>query len=307
MQKARIGGYGLVLIAAALWATMGLFYKGLMAAELAPITIIFWRAGVAALILFLTLGLQRRGKLHVDKSDWPLFLGFGAIGVATFFVIYIYAIKLTGMGVAAVLMYTAPAWVTVLSTFLFHERLTARKGLALLLAVAGCALVGKVYDLDGITLNLPGLLVGLAAGLTYGFYILFCKAVADRGYNAWTALAYGLGIGALCLLPFQTVGELRTIVTSPELLFWIAILGLVPTLGGGAAFNAGLHSVPASDASIVATLEPAIATFLGWAFMGEHLDPPQILGAGLILAAVVVLQVREVNAETQRSKNTEKN
>jgi DME family drug/metabolite transporter len=57
------------------------------------------------------------------------------------------------------------------------------------------------------------------------------------------------------------------------------------------AFNAALRRIPASNASIVATLEPAVATLLGWLFLNERLEPLQLVGAGLILLAVVILQL----------------
>jgi len=305
MKNRQIGGYGLVLIAACLWATMGLFYKSLMGTyTLSPLSIIFWRVMLAAAALFIVLGIKQREALHIARRDWGFFVAFGLLGIATFYSIYIYAIKLTGMGVAAVLMYTAPAWVTVLSACIFNEPLTARKGTALLLAVAGCALVGGIYDLGTLQVNLLGILAGLGAGLTYGLYILFCKSAAQRGYSAWGALAYALGIGTLFLLPLQAPSELIRAVTTPGIFLWLLILGMIPTLGGGIAFNAGLQKVPASNASIIATLEPAIATLLGWAFMGEQITLPQALGTGLILGAVLILQVSAAKTTEAQPKQT---
>lgn len=284
-------GYSLVLLAAVLWGAIGLFYTALMTTYRLPaLEVIFWRALIASAALFLIQGLRQRRALILHRRDWLLFLGFGLIGVAGFYAIYIQAIALTGMGVAAVLMYTAPAWVTVLSTFIFHERLTARKVVALILAVSGCALVGRVYDLAGVRLNLRGLLAGLGAGLGYGLYILFSKAATQRHYSAWTTMAYALGLGALCLLPLQDLAGLRQTLGSPPTLGWLLAMGLVPTLGGAVAFNAGLHHLPASNASIIATLEPVVAAFLGWAVLGETLALWQMAGAGLILSAVVLLQ-----------------
>jgi len=209
--------------------------------------------------------------------------------VAAFYVVYIHAIALIGMGIAAVLMYTAPAWVTVLSAVFLKERLSGLKVAAVLLACGGCALVGQVYDLASVRLNLLGILAGLGAGLTYGLYTLFSK-VAQRRYTSWTTLAYALGLGTTFMLPLQSSADLVGAVTRPSALFWLLMLGLVPTLGGGVAFNAALRRIPASSASIVATLEPAVAALLGWAFLGEQLETLQLLGAGLILAAVIILQ-----------------
>lgn len=290
MRSGHLLGYGLVLVAAALWATLGLFYQGLSAHGLSSLTIVFLRAAIAALMLFLALGWRRRGWLRLERRDWPMFFAFGLIGVAAFYVVYIHAIALSGMGVAAVLMYTAPAWVTLFGALLLGERLTKLKGGALLLACAGCVLVSRAYDLASVRLNLLGILAGLGAGLTYGIYTLFSK-VAQRRYTAWTTLAYSLGLGALFLLPLQSPADLVRALATPPLLFWLLALGLVPTLGGGLAFNAALRLVPASNASIVATLEPAIATLLGWVFLGERLEGLQLLGTGLIFAAVTILQL----------------
>jgi DME family drug/metabolite transporter len=292
MHSERLQGYGFALTAAALWATLGLFYRGLEAYGLPRITIVFYRAVSAAVILFLFLGWRRRDLLRLERRDWPMFLIFGLVGVAVFYLVYIYAIGLIGMGMAAVLMYTAPAWVTLFSTVFFQEQLNGRKIVAVLLACGGCALIGQVYDLASVRLNLLGILAGLGAGLTYGLYTLFSK-VAQHRYSAWTTLAYALGIGALFMLPLQPPADLIHAVTTPPILFWLLMLGLAPTLGGGVAFNAALRRIPASNASIIATLEPAIATLLGWTFLGERLEAPQLLGTGLILAAVIVLQ-REV-------------
>ncbi|MBN1921150.1 MAG: EamA family transporter [Anaerolineae bacterium] len=286
-------GYTPVIVAAMLWATMGLFYKGLMATYALPaLTIVFWRAAIAAIALFVALLPRHRSDLRLPKRDWLLFLGFSAIGVAAFYAIYIHAISLIGMGAAAVLMYTAPVWVTLFSAVFLGEKLTGRKALALLLALAGCALVGKLYDINGAALNLPGILAGLGAGLTYGAYILFSKGAAQRGHSPWAALAYALALGALFLLPFQQTAEALRPLSSPGIALWLLVLGLIPTLGGGVAFNAGLHHVTASNASIVATLEPVMAAFLGWVVWDEQLTALQLFGAGLILIAVMLLQLQ---------------
>jgi DME family drug/metabolite transporter len=288
VRSERLRGYGLALVAAGLWATLGLFYHRLETHGLPRLTIAFFRAAVAALILFPVVKWRRPSWLQLERRDWPLFTALGLFGVAAFFVVYIYAIALTGMGVAAVLMYTAPAWVTLISTMLFKEPLSGLKLGALLLACAGCALVGRVYDLDSVRLNWLGILAGLGAGLTYGLYTILSK-MAQRHYTSWGTLAYALGIGGLFMLPLQPLNVVARALTVPSVLFWLLMLGLIPTVVGGVTFNAALRRVPASDASIIATLEPVIAALLGWAFLGEQLKPLQLLGAGLILAAVMIL------------------
>ncbi len=289
--RGNLRGYGFALLAAVLWATLVLFYAWLADYGLPPISIVFLRASIGALILFLVLIGRRRDLLRLRRKDWPLFLALGFFAVALY-TAYITAISLAGMGVAAVLMYTAPAWVTLLGVLFLGERLTWVKVGALLLAGAGCVLVGKVYDLANVRLNLPGIVAGLATGLAYAVYIVLCKVSQRRSYSPWTTLVYALGLGALFLLPLQTSATLAgALGTMPVPLVLIA-LAIIPTLGGGAAFNAALTDLPASEATIVGTLEPAVAALLGWAFLGERLEALQVVGGGLILVAVVVLQAK---------------
>ena len=283
-------GYVLALAAAVLWATLGLFYTWLADYGLPLITIVFFRVSFGAILLFVVFGGLRRDLLRIERKDWLLFLALGFFAVALYFT-YANAISLTGMGVAAVLMYTAPAWVTLLEVIFLGERLSWANVGALLLAGGGCVLVGRVYDVANLRLNLLGILAGLATGLAYAVYIVLCK-VSQARYSPWTTLAYALGLGALFLLPLQAPATMgRALGTMPVPLILIG-LAIIPTLGGGAAFNSALRELPASEATIVGTLEPAVAALLGWAFLGERLEGLQILGAALILGAVVVLQVR---------------
>ena len=291
MKSINPSGYVFILTAAALWATLGLFYKSLISVfQLSPVIIVFFRALIAAVVLFIILGIWQRKDLRLNKRDRLFFILFGLCGVAAFFYIYIYAIKLAGMGVAAVLLYTAPIWVTLFSTFYYHEQLDMRKGVALLLATVGAALVGKVYLLMSAQISIIGFLAGLGAGIGYAMYILFNKAALQRNYQPWTVNAYSLGIGALWMLLFLPPGEIAQIASTPPALPWLIILGLLPTLGGSLVFSAGLQRIPATNASIVATFEPLIAIILGRIFFAERLEVLQLLGGILIVLAVLVLQ-----------------
>jgi DME family drug/metabolite transporter len=186
-------------------------------------------------------------------------------------------------------MYTAPAWVTIFDALFLKERMNAVKVTALILAGLGCALISRVYDPASLRVNLPGILAGLGTGLAYSAYIVFSK-VAQRRYTTWTTLAYALGLGSLFLLPLQSLDGLTRAFTTPPALMLLLLLGILPTLAGGIAFNAAVRLLPASEVSIVATVEPVIAALLGWAILGEQLDLLQLVGGAFILSAVGILQ-----------------
>lgn len=282
-------GYLLVLVAATLWATLGVFYKFLINDYgLQPLAAATLRGGAGGLILLAAL-LALRVDLRVPRCQWPAFLAYGVFGVALFFICYVTAIDLTGVAVAAVLMYTSPAWVAVISWRWMGERLDRRGLAALGLALVGAALVARIYDPAALRLNWLGVLAGLAAGLTYGLYSVFNKVLVRR--NApWVVQVYGLLIGSAVLLLIVPSGEVARGLASPTSVALIIGMGIVPTLVASLAFAIGVQWVPISVAAIVATWEPAVATLFGYVLFGERLEPWQWLGTACILSAVLLLR-----------------
>jgi DME family drug/metabolite transporter len=293
-QPARspLRGYGLVALGASLWGCLGLFYQVVIGRYgLTSLEAVFWRALIATLLLALWLVWREPQALRVKRRDLGLMFLLGAIGVAATFWIYAYAIRAVGMGVAAVLQYVAPAWVMLFSVLFWHERVTGIRVVALALALTGVALVGRIYDLSGTHLSLLGVAAALATSLTYAAYILLIKTASQRGYSPKTILFYGLAIGTACLAPLQTARSVAVVTSQPAIIPWLIALGII-TLAAGGTFNAGLKAVAASNASIVATVEPLMAMVLGWLVLGEKMTAPQVLGAACILASVSVLQIR---------------
>ncbi len=285
-------GYGLVTLGAGLWGVLGLFYHVIIGHYgLTPLEAVFWRALLASLCLASWLAWRDPDILRIERRDIGFFIVFGLIGVSATFAIYAYAIRLVGMGVAAVLQYTAPAWVALFSVLVWKERLGGARVAALALALTGTTLVGRAYNLDAARLNVMGLAAALASGITYAAYVLFIKSATRRGYAARTILVYALATGTLFLLPLQSRRSVEMLLATPGLILWLLALGVV-TMAAGLAFNAGVKRVPASNASIVATIEPVTAMLLGWAVLGESLEGLQLLGACCVLGAVLMLQTR---------------
>ncbi len=284
-------GYALVLLAAALWATLGLIFKQLLDVYALPgLTVSFLRAALGGGAILAGLAVWQRSALQVARPDVLFLLGFGTLGVAAFFVVYVKAVDLAGVTVAVILLYTAPAWVALFSALFLNEPLNLVKMICIAMSMIGCALVARVYRLDSVH-NAGGLLAGIASGITYALYSVFIKAGVRR-YPMWTVLGYGYTIGAVLLVPFQSAQALIAL-GQPGVWLWLLLLVAGPTIGSGACFAAGLRYVPASNASVVATVEPLIAAGLAHLFLHEQLEPAQLLGGGLILAAVIWLAQSE--------------
>jgi DME family drug/metabolite transporter len=197
-----------------------------------------------------------------------------------------------GVAVAAVLLYTAPAWVALNAWQFVGEQLTRRHGAALLLTLIGVALVAQVHELANLRLNASGLLWGLLAGLTYALWSVFNK-VGVRHTNPWTLQCYGMLVGAAALLALRPwTATTGAAWAAPQTLFWLLVLALGPTIGASVAYAAGVRTVPVSVASLIATLEPVLAALLAYAVLGEKMDGAQALGGALILLAVWLLRPR---------------
>jgi len=174
IRDRRMGAV-LVASAGALWGTIGVAAKGAFRFDISPVDAALWRAGGAFLILLLAALAANRRVLLVQARDLPMFAAYGLIGVALFMTVYFYAIRLATVATAAMLLYTAPAWVTLLARVFFHEALTTRKLAAVLLTFAGSALAVRAYDPAALRVNVAGVSTGLAAGLTYALYSIFGK------------------------------------------------------------------------------------------------------------------------------------
>ena len=286
MQRLQRRGFALVAAAALLWALLGPFSRALLERGLAPLEIAFWRASLAGAVFVLHALLV--GRLRVDGgADLARLAGFALIGVTLFYAALVLAIETGGITLAFVLLYTAPAFVTLLAWPLLGERLSVAKGAWLALATVGVVLVAAAGgEARGIRVSAASLGWGLASGLAYASYYLFGSWVLRR-YTPITIFALVLPIGALGLLPFVEFSP-----KGADAWLLLAGLALVSTYLAYLVYYTGLRRVEASRAVLVATVEPVAAAALAAAFYGERLGATGLAGAGLILTAAILASLR---------------
>ena len=283
-HRSPLPGYAFIALAALLWGTLGPVARLALRDGVDPLELSFWRALLGG-ALFGVHALARR-RLRVSTRDLPAILAFALLGVAIFYLAYFRAVSAGGAALAAILLYTAPAWVALASALWLHERMTARKLAALALTLCGVALVALGSDdarTGGVRVGPAALGWGLLAGVAYAAYYLFGKRYFAR-YEAPTVLLHALPLGALALLP-----AVRFAPKSAATWAVIAFIAVVPTYLAYFVFGLGLRRVEATRAATVATLEPLVAAALAYAVWGEALRPAGYLGAMLVLAGVLVV------------------
>ena len=290
MEKARRNiGPALILLAGCFWGSMGIFVRRLTDYGFSSIQIVAIRVTLAALIFCILLLIRDPAGFRISVKDIPLFLGLGFGSILFFTVCYFTAITMMPLSTAAILLYTSPIWIMLMSVLFFREKLTGRKLLALVLAFAGCVLVSGISG-EGMTLT--GLLVGLGSGIGYGLYSIL-GTVALRRYSPYTVTTYtfafaALGAWLICR-PADMLAKFAAAPDLPGLVFFCFLTALVTAVIPFLAYTLGLRTVEASRAGILATVEPLVATLIGVAVFSEPLTLLSGLGILLILAAVVLL------------------
>lgn len=282
-DSAVLLGYLYVALAAALWGSLGIVSRVILDAGVAPLELSVWRAAIGGTLF--ALHAVARGRVRVAREDRAAVAAFAVVGVSVFYVSYLLAVRAGGAALAAILLYTAPAWVAVAAAIWLHERITRQKIVAIALTLVGVAFVavGAPAATGGLRIGPAALGWGLLSGVAYACYYLFGKRYFAK-YEAPTLFMYALPLGAVLLLPAVHVAPKAAGTWG-----WIAFVGIVPTYLALQLYEAGLRRVEATRAVTVATLEPVIAALLAYAVWGEALGPLAYVGAALVLAGVLVM------------------
>lgn len=290
-MKKQGSGSLLIVIAGVFWATMGIFVRALAAYGFDSIQISAFRLLSAALCFLLILLARDKNDLKIRLKDVPLFIGLGVGSVAVMTCCYFSAINMLEMSTAAILLYTSPIWVMLMSMLFFHEKVTRRKIIALICAFGGCVLVSGA---GGGNVNLPGLIVGVGSGVAYGLYSIFGNVLLRR-YSPFTVTAYGFSIAGLAVLALARPAEMGTIIAGCEgnLILLVIATGIVTAVIPYLLYTIGLKSVEPSRAAILATSEPMMATVLGIIIYHEGLNMASVAGIICILMAIILLNIQQ--------------
>ncbi len=283
--------YLLIIIGAALWGIIGLFIDALYDFGFTPIQAVALRAVSASLLLLIYIGAKQPALLKIQWKDLPYFFGTGIISIVLFNWAYFTAIDEISLSLAAALLYTGPAFVTIMARVFFKEPLSLIKTAALLLTLFGCAATVGVFPAFDFSITAGGFWIGLASGFFYALYSIFGK-VLSRSYSTYTITLYTFILAAAALLFTSGLGDKKELLLDPRALAWIIGLGLFPTVLAYIFYTYGLGKVEASKASILTAVEPAIAVLIGVFVFGDNLRAWQIIGILSIILSVVLINVK---------------
>lgn len=278
-----------IAVGASLWGLIGVFVTYLYELGFTPAQVVTVRTLSASLFLVIYVTIRNRQLFKIKIADSKYFIGTGVISIVFFNWCLFSAIEETSISVASILLYTAPAFVTIFSSILFKESLTTQKVIALMVTFVGCSFVIGILPSSNESISFLGFILGLGSGFFYSLYSIFGK-FALKKYNSLTVTVYTFLFATIVITPFSGIWNVLPLFSNLNVWFYIIGLGFFSTMLPFLLYTKGLSVIESSRASILATIEPVVASLLGLIIFHEHLNLWQYFGMILVISAVILVQ-----------------
>lgn len=297
----------LILLASFCFGTAGVLAKPAIDAGLSSQQVASARITLAALVLLLFVGITRPKALRVRRSDLRLLAGYGLVGVAGVQLLYFAAVARIPISIAMLIEFTSPILVALWVRFVRRTILPARMWGGTVLALVGLAMIAEVWE--GMRLDTLGVLAATGAALCAAGYFL----LGEHGMSTSTPMSpigmvtWGMVVGAVAvaviappwslpadrLIAAADLGAMRVPVWS-----LLVACAVVSTALAYLLSLSALRHLPANVISVLALVEPVVATTLAWLLLDQALTAVQLAGAAVLLAGATVVQLAEARQET---------
>jgi drug/metabolite transporter (DMT)-like permease len=271
----------LVLGAAILWSTGGLFIK---ATHLSALELSFGRSLLAAIVIAI---FTRREGFGINRIS-----AITSILYAALLILFVLATKLTTAANAIFLQYTAPVYVLILEPWFYREKFRGRDLVTVAACLVGMSLffVGKLRPQD-----VSGNLLALASGVCFAFFFLLLRHSKARNVNRASSAIYGNLISVIICAP-AFFGAVRRAI-APQDFACIAYLGIVQIGFAYLLFTLAMaRGVRSLDAGIIGYVEPVLNPVWVFLFIGERPSGWAIIGGAIIITSVVIHTLREAKS-----------
>jgi drug/metabolite transporter (DMT)-like permease len=298
-QRTRLG-YVMVATAATLFAVNGSVSKVVLGSGLSSLELTQIRNTCAALLFLAFLLVFARSRLRVGRRELAFLLAFGLVGVALVQWLYFVAIENLPVGVALLIEFTAPLFVALFARFVYKEHIRRRIWVAVAMCLIGLALVVELWA--GVAFSTLGVTAAFGGALALTAYLLMAER--ERQHRDPASLSfYGFLFATMLWAVVQPLWDfpwdvlddtvsLQGNLSEYSAPVWalVAFIVVIGTMVTFTLLTGALRHLSATRASIVATLEPVVATFVAWAWLGETLGATQLIGGAVVLAGIFVAQ-----------------
>ena len=284
--------WGLVAALSVIWGG-SFFFIGIAVKSLPPLTLVFLRVALAALVLNLAvpaIGL----RMPADRRTWSAFFAMGFLNNLLPFSLIVWGQTHIASGLASILNATTPVFTVIVAHFLTKdEKLTPNRILGVLIGLAGVGIIIGPDALKGLGVNVWAQAAVLGAAVCYSFAGIFGRRFRRMGVHPMVT-AGQVSASAVMLLPLALAVDHPWRLPVPGASAVAAVLGLalLSTALAYIIFFRVLASAGATNIMLVTFLIPVSAILLGSLLLGEHLAGRQFLGMGLIGAGLAAIDGR---------------
>jgi drug/metabolite transporter (DMT)-like permease len=282
------------------WSLLGLlsilwggsfFFNGFVLKQLPPLTVVFLRVAIAAIIL-LPLLFVYRIRLPKGLSGWRPFFAIGFLNNVLPFSLIVIGQTYIPSGLASILNATTPLFTVVVMAIAGEEKLLLRRIAGVVAGLIGVIILhGDGFGFE--TGQTIGILLCLAAAFSYGLSALLARKVLSNSPPLGTATFQMLASAAMMTVVAGLV-ERPWQLPMPDAATWLAVIGLaaLSTALAYIVFFQILRRSGATNVMLVTLLIPVTAILLGYLVLGESISSREISGALVIGSALLLIDGR---------------
>ena len=279
------------IISGICFGSAGIFVREL-SENMNSTSIISSRILIAILLLGLWIAVRYPMNFRIKLKDSWIFVGAGILGTLGLNLCYNFSINELSLSLAAVLIALAPIFVMIFAFFMFHEAITAKKVISIILALVGCVLTSGILENNAsMHWSWIGILVGSASAGFYALYSIFSKLGMKKSYPALTITFYSMLAIAVVLLPFTQWDNMAHYIAANPLrnTLFMVMHSLCTAVCPYAFYTVALDHMEAGKASILCSCEPVAAMVFGLFFFGEIPTVLSVTGLVIVLLALAML------------------
>ena len=305
-KRHPVRGYLYIAIATFLWgiaATLGravftgrLLPFGHALRPIDPLILSQSRTTLSLMALLPFLGARRGWRsLKLPVADLGKCFLLGVLGVAASNYFYYFAIQKTNVATAIILQYTAPVWVLLYMAARGLQKPSAKRVLAVGLAVVGSALAIGVIGTGRFRMNAIGVVAAILAAFSFAFYNVAGHGILAR-YDRWKVLLWTLLAASVFWVIVNPPWKILGAHYSGAQWIFLLVFSLISVLAPFTFYFAGLQHLEPTRAIVASCLEPVFSIIIAAIVLGEILRPLQTLGIIIVLIAIVIVQMPDQTA-----------
>jgi drug/metabolite transporter (DMT)-like permease len=282
--------FSLVTLMLVIW-TINFIVGKITLRHIPVLTLVSFRLVLASIVMTMIYVCTPR-KTPFDRSDGPLFIVLGIIGVVMNQGGFTYGLNFTSAGHSSIIIAIAPVMVLILARMVGLETISRRKAIGISLCFIGAIVLAAENGFTAIgSQTLKGDLITLQSVLGYSIFVIMAKRVEHK-YDTVTLNFFNFLVAGIILLPLAIREGLRLDWQSVGWTGWLglAFMSICSSVISYLIYYWALRHMEASRLAATTYVEPVFVPILSVLLLGEHFTSHLLIGGALVLVGVYVTE-----------------